>query len=168
MGTTNRSLVPYGRDVVVRRRVWFEPFHCEMYEVREVTVEEPYPILAVFYGVDEVWKYIAEGHRVQNWKSWLLTTIDVYRQCREMDEHVAHGCCLARLRRLRERERRIGIPSGRRLRCEWCGSVIYGAGCHHSPTGKHRQGPGEDKCIWCGAKSTGAGCHHGPTGKHVK
>ena len=90
MGATNLSLVPYGRNVVVRRRVWYGPFHCEMFEVRAVAAEEPYPILAVFYGVDEVWKYIvAEGHRVQNWKSWLLTTIEVYRQCREIDEHVA-------------------------------------------------------------------------------
>ena len=90
MDTANLSLVPYGRNVVVRRRVWYGPFHCEMYEVRAVVEEEPYPILAVFYGVDEVWKYIAaEGHRVRNWKSWLLTTIDVYRQCRGMDEYVA-------------------------------------------------------------------------------
>jgi len=90
MDTANLSLVPYGRDVVVRRRHWFGPSHCVMYEVCVVAVEEPYPILAVFYGVDEVWKYIvAKGHRVQNWKSWLLTTIDVYRQCREMDEYVA-------------------------------------------------------------------------------
>lgn len=79
-----------GRDVVVRRRYWCGPFHCEMFEVRAVVAEEPYPMLAVFYGVDEVWKYItAEGHRVRNWKSWLLTTIDVYRQCREMDKYVA-------------------------------------------------------------------------------
>ena len=53
-------------------------------------------------------------------------------------------------------------------RCEWCGSVSYGAGCHHSPTSKHRHGPGDGKCIWCGSKSTGAGCHHSPTGRHVK
>ena len=53
-------------------------------------------------------------------------------------------------------------------RCEWCGSASYGAGCHHSPTNKHRHGPGDGKCIWCGSKSTGAGCHHSPTGKHVK
>lgn len=90
MDATNLSLVPYGRDVVVRLRYWCGPFHCNMYEVRAVAAEEPYPILAVFYGVDEVWKYVvAEGHRVRNWKSWLLTTIDVYRQYREMDEYVA-------------------------------------------------------------------------------
>ena len=90
MDTANLSLIPYGRDVVVRRRVWFGPFHCDMYEVRAVAAEEPYPILAVFYRIDEVWKYItAEGHRIQNWKSWLLTTIDVYRQWRAMDEYVA-------------------------------------------------------------------------------
>ena len=53
-------------------------------------------------------------------------------------------------------------------KCRHCGSVSYGAGCHHSPTSKHRHGPGESKCIWCGSKSTGADCHHSPTGKHVQ
>ena len=53
-------------------------------------------------------------------------------------------------------------------KCRHCGSASYGAGCHHSPTNKHRHGPGDGKCIWCGSKSTGAGCHHSPTGKHVK
>ena len=80
----------YGRDVVVRSRVWFGPFHSLMYEVCDVSGGEPYTPIAVFDCVDDVWKYIvAEGHRVRNWKSWLLTTIDVYRQRREMDEHLA-------------------------------------------------------------------------------
>ena len=80
----------YGRDVIMRSRFWFGPFHCQMYEVCDVSGEEPYTPIAVFDCVDDVWKYIAaEGHRVRNWKSWLLTTIDVYRQRREMDEHLA-------------------------------------------------------------------------------
>ena len=48
-------------------------------------------------------------------------------------------------------------------RCEWCGSVSYGAGCHHSPTSKHRYGPGEGKCIWCGSKASGAKGYRSPT-----
>jgi len=90
MGATNRSLVPYGRDVVVCRRYWGGPFHCDMYEVRAVAAEEPYPILAVFFGVDEVWNYIvAQGHRVRNGRSLLLMTVEVYRIGREIDEYVA-------------------------------------------------------------------------------
>lgn len=84
------DVIPYGRDVVVRSRVWFGPFHSLMYEVCDASAGEPYTPIAVFGCVDDVWKYIAaEGHRVRNWKSWLLTTIDVYRQCREMGEHFA-------------------------------------------------------------------------------
>ena len=80
----------YGREVVVRSRVWFGPFNSLMYEVCDVSGGEPYTPIAVFDCVDDVWKYIAaEGHRVRNWKSWLLTTIDVYRQCREMEERFA-------------------------------------------------------------------------------
>lgn len=80
----------YGREVVVRSRFWFGPFHSLMYEVCDVSGGEPYTPIAVFDCVDDVWKYIAaEGHRVRNWKSWLLTTIDVYRQCREMEERFA-------------------------------------------------------------------------------
>lgn len=77
----------YGREVVVRSRVWFGPFHSLMYEVCDVSGGEPYTPIAVFDCVDDVWKYIAaEGHRVRNWKSWLLTTIDVYRKCLEIGE----------------------------------------------------------------------------------
>ena len=80
----------YGRDVIVRSRIWFGPFHSQMFEVCDVSEGEPYTPIAAFYSVDEVWRCIvAEGHRVRNWKSWLLTTIDVYRQCREMNEYVA-------------------------------------------------------------------------------
>ena len=90
MDATRLSLAPYGREVIVRGRVWFGSFYCQMYEVCDVSDGEPYAPIAVFDCVDDVWKYItAEGHRVRNWKSWLLTTIDVYRQCREMDEHFA-------------------------------------------------------------------------------
>ena len=80
----------YGREVVVSSRFWFGPFHILMYEVCDASAGKPYTPIAVFGCVDDVWKYIvAAGHRVRNWKSWLLTTIDVYRQCREMDEHFA-------------------------------------------------------------------------------
>ena len=80
----------YGREVVVRSRFWFGPFHSLMYEVCDASAGESYTPIAVFDAVDDVWKYIAaEGHRVRNWKSWLLTTIDVCRQRREMEEHLA-------------------------------------------------------------------------------
>ena len=80
----------YGREVVVRSRVWFGPFHSRMYEVCDVSGGEPYTPIAVFDCVDDVWKYIAaEGHRVRNWKSWLLTTIDAYQQHREIEECLA-------------------------------------------------------------------------------
>ena len=60
-----------------------------MFEICDVSGGKPYAPIAAFYSVDDVWRYIvAEGHRVRNWKSWLLTTIDVYRQCREIDEYV--------------------------------------------------------------------------------
>ena len=52
--------------------------------------------------------------------------------------------------------------------CEYCGSSSYGSGCYHSPTKKHRHGPGGNKCIWCGSTSNGSGCYHSPTGKHEK
>ena len=32
----------YGREVVVRSRVWFGPFHSRMYEVCDVSGGEPY------------------------------------------------------------------------------------------------------------------------------
>ena len=84
------SVTLYGREVVVRRRFWFGPFHCQLFEVCDASAGEPYTPIAAFSSVDEVWRYIvAEGHRVRNWKSWLLTTIDVYRQSREMNEYVA-------------------------------------------------------------------------------
>ena len=87
MGTTNLSLVPYGRDVVIRRRYWYGPFHCDMYEVRAIAEEEPYPILDLFFEVDEVWNYIvAKGHRVRNGKSLLLMTVEAYRRCREVED----------------------------------------------------------------------------------
>ena len=90
MDATNLSIVPYGREVVVRSRFWFGPFHSRMYEVCEGSGGEPYTPIAVFECVDDVWKYIAaEGHRVRNWKSWLLATIEEYRECREIDEHIA-------------------------------------------------------------------------------
>ena len=80
----------YGRDVVVRSRFWFGPFHSLMYGVCDASAGEPCTPIAVFGCVDDVWKYIvAEGHRVRNWKSWLLTTIDVCRQRREMEEQFA-------------------------------------------------------------------------------
>ena len=80
----------YGRDVIVRSRIWFGPFHSQMFEVCDASAGEPYAPIATFYSVDDVWRYIvAEGHRVRNWKSWVLTTIDAYRQRREMDEYVA-------------------------------------------------------------------------------
>ena len=80
----------HGRDVVVRSRFWFGPFHCQMYEVCDASAGEPCTPIAVFDCVDDVWKSIvAEGHRVRNWKSWLLTTVEVYRQCREIDENFA-------------------------------------------------------------------------------
>ena len=44
----------------------------------------------------------------------------------------------------------------------------YGSGCYHSPTKKHRHGPGGNKCIWCGSTSNGSGCYHSPTWKHEK
>ncbi len=70
----------YGREVVLRSRFWFGTFHSLMYELCDALAGEPYTPIAVFDAVDDVWKYIAaEGHRVRNWKSWLLTTIDVYR-----------------------------------------------------------------------------------------
>jgi len=53
-------------------------------------------------------------------------------------------------------------------KCRYCGSVSYGSGCYHSPTKKHRHGPGGNKCIWCGSTSNGSGCIHSPTGKHEK
>ena len=90
MGTTNLSLIPYGRDVVVQLCYWCGPFHCNMYVVRAVVAEEPYPILAMFFEVDEAWNYIiAEGHRVRNGKSLLLMTVEAYRIGREIDEYVA-------------------------------------------------------------------------------
>ena len=80
----------YGRDVIICSRFWFGPFHSWMYEVCDASSGEPYTPIAVFEGVDDVWKYIVSGgHRVRNWKSLLLTTIDVYRQHREMEEHFA-------------------------------------------------------------------------------
>lgn len=80
----------YGREVVVRSRIWFGPFNSLMYEVCDVSGGEPYTPIAVFDCVDDVWKYIAaEGHRVRNWKSWLLTTIDAYQQHREIEECLA-------------------------------------------------------------------------------
>lgn len=86
MGATNLSLVPYGRDVVIRRRYWCGPFHCDMYEVRAVAAEEPYPILAVFLGIDEVWNYtVAKGHRVRNGKLLLFMTIEACRLSRGID-----------------------------------------------------------------------------------
>ena len=42
------------------------------------------------------------------------------------------------------------------------------ATCIHSPTKKHRYGPGGDKCIWCGSSFNGSGCYRSPTGKHEK
>ena len=48
----------YGREVVVRSRVWFGPFHSWMYEVCDVSGGEPYTPIAVFDCVDDVWKYI--------------------------------------------------------------------------------------------------------------
>ena len=84
------EVTPYGREVVVRSRVWFGPFHSRMYEVCDVSGGELYTPIAVFDCVDDVWKYIAaEGHRVRNWKSWLLTTIDAYQQHREIEEYLA-------------------------------------------------------------------------------
>ena len=69
----------------------FPAVMTRMYEVCDVLDGEPYTPIAVFDCVDDVWKYIvAEGHRVRNWKSWLLTTIDAYQQHREIEE------CLAR------------------------------------------------------------------------
>lgn len=69
----------YGREVVIRNRIWFGPFHRQVFEVCDVSVGGRHTPIAVFYAVDEVWKFIvAQGHRVRNWKSWLLTTIDVY------------------------------------------------------------------------------------------
>jgi len=60
-----------------------------MYEVCDVSGGEPYTPIAVFDCVEDVWKYIAaEGHRVRNWKSWLLTTIEVYRRHREIEEFI--------------------------------------------------------------------------------
>ena len=53
-------------------------------------------------------------------------------------------------------------------KCRYCGSTSYGSGCIHSPTRKHRHGPGGNKCIWCGSTSNGSGCIHSPTGKHEK
>ena len=53
-------------------------------------------------------------------------------------------------------------------KCKYCGSSCYGSGCYHSPTGKHRHGPGANKCIWCGSTANGSGCYHSPTGKHEK
>lgn len=84
------AITLYGREVVVRSRIWFGPFHSQLFEICDASAGEPYTPIAAFYSVDEVWMYIvAEGHRVLNWKSWLLTTIDAYRQRREMDEYVA-------------------------------------------------------------------------------
>lgn len=81
------DVIPYGRDVVVRSRFGFGPFHSLMYEVCDASAGKPYTPIAVFGCVDDVWKYIvAEGHRVRNWKSWLLTTIE---ECREMNEQLA-------------------------------------------------------------------------------
>ena len=69
-GDANTTL--YGREVVVKRRVWFGPFHSQMFEVCDASAREPYTPIAAFYSVDEVWRYIvAEGHRVRDWKSWL-------------------------------------------------------------------------------------------------
>jgi len=80
----------YGLEVVVRSRFWFGPFHLLMYEVCDASAGEPYTPIALFDCVDDVWKYIAaEGHRVRNWKSWLLTTIDAYQQHREIEESLA-------------------------------------------------------------------------------
>ena len=80
----------YGREVVVRSRFWFGPFHSQMYEVCDASAGEPHTPIAVFDCVDDVWKYIAtEGHRVRNWKSWLLITIDAYQQHREIEERFA-------------------------------------------------------------------------------
>jgi hypothetical protein len=53
-------------------------------------------------------------------------------------------------------------------KCRYCGSTAYGATCIHSPTRKHRHGPGANKCIWCGSTANGATCIHSPTGKHEK
>ena len=72
------DVIPYGRDVVVRSRFWFGPFHSQMYEVCDASAEKSYTPIAVFDAVDDVWKYIAaEGHRVRNWKSWLLTIYQI-------------------------------------------------------------------------------------------
>ena len=51
-------------------------------------------------------------------------------------------------------------------KCWHCGSASYGAGCHHSPTGKHEHRDDSTRCEWCGSVSYGAGCHHSPTSKH--
>lgn len=62
----------YGRDVVVRSRFWFGPFHGLMYGVCDASAGEPYTPIAVFGCVDDAWKCIVtEGHRVRNRKLWL-------------------------------------------------------------------------------------------------
>lgn len=84
------DVIPYGRDVVVLSRFWFGPFHSQMYEVCDTSAGEPHTPIALFDCVDDVWKYIvAEGHRVRNWKSWLLITIAAYQQHREIEECLA-------------------------------------------------------------------------------
>ena len=101
------AITLYGREVVVRRRFWFGPFHCQLFEVCDASTGEQYTPIAAFSSVDEVWRYIAaEGHRIRNWKSWMLTTIDVYRQSREMNEYVVRQLVLM--------EERLFLPCAER------------------------------------------------------
>ena len=86
------NITVYGRDVLVRRRVWFGPFHCQMYEVCDDLGGVPYTPFAAFYGIDDVWKYItAEGHRVRNVKALLLMTSEAYRLSQEIENSIRNG-----------------------------------------------------------------------------
>ena len=77
------AITRYGRDVVVRRRIWFGQFHCQVFEVCDASAGETYTPIAAFYSVDEVWKCIvAEGHRVSNGRTLLCMTVEAYRHSR--------------------------------------------------------------------------------------
>ena len=81
------NITIYGRDVAVRSRFWFGPFHCVMQEVCACEPDGSRIPLAVFYAVDDAWKYIANaGHRVRNGRWLLMSAIEENKLSREMDD----------------------------------------------------------------------------------
>lgn len=48
------NITHYGREVVIRSSLIFCPFHCLLFEVRDVSSGEPYMPIAVFYAVEGI------------------------------------------------------------------------------------------------------------------